>query len=127
ARPPRRCVDATADARQFALGAARDVDRPDALFFARRGERDLLVVGRPRRHVVVGGGFGDLLQLAAADVERPDVVVAAERAAAVGGEGDARAVVRPGRLTVVERSPRQLVLIRSVRRNRPDVVAAIAI
>ena len=67
------------------------------------------------------------MQLAARDVQRPDVVVAAERIAAVRRERDARAVVRPDRLAIVERSPRELVLMRSVGRDRPDVVAAISI
>ena len=67
------------------------------------------------------------MQLAARDGQRPHVVVAAERIAAVRRERDARAVVRPDRLAIVERSPGQLVLIRSVGRDRPDVVAAVAV
>ena len=62
-----------------------------------------------------------------ARVEDPDVVVAAERITAVGREGDARAVVRPGRLAVIECAPRQLVLLRAVRRDGPDVVAAVTV
>ena len=125
---PRRRVHAPRGTRRLALGAVGDVHRPHRLaVVAGRGEGDLLVVGRPGRHVVVGGVLRQLAELPAPHVEGPDVVVAAERVAAVRREGDARAVVRPGRLAIVEGAPRQLVLVRSVRRDRPQVVAAVTV
>ena len=60
-------------------------------------------------------------------VEHPDVVVAAERVAAIGRERDAGAVVRVDRLAIVERAPRQLALVRAVGIDGPEVVAAVAI
>ncbi len=129
AGPERRRVEARAlDAADAPLAHRSQVHGPHRfVVVARRGVDDLVVVRRPARHEVFARALGDLLQLAVAQVERPDVVVAAERVAAVGRERDARAVVRVDRLAIVEGAPGQLALIGAVGIDRPDVVAAVAI
>src|SRR4029453_19399990 len=92
---PRRRVHRSTGARNLALGAARDIDRPDRTVVPRRGKGDLGVIRRPARHVVVGRILGELAEAAVAGVEDPDVVVAGERIAAVRRERHMRAVVRP--------------------------------
>src|SRR5439155_8010495 len=125
---PRRRIDATAGRRQLPLRPAGDCHSPRARpVAARRCKRDFGIVRRPAWHVVVGGILRQLPELAGARVKRPDVVVAAKRIAAIGGKRDASTIMRPGRLAIVERAPSQLVLIGSIRRDGPDVIAALAI
>ena len=128
ARPPRGRVDASCRCRHLALRAALRRHRPDVpLAIASRHEGDVGVVGRPARHRVLGRVRRQLAQRAAGQLEHPDVVVAAQRVAAIGRERDARSVVRPHRLTVVERALGELALVRSVGRDGPQVVATVAI
>ena len=127
-RPPGRRVDAATRAHHLALRAVSHVHRPHRLpVLARRREGNLLVIRRPGRHGVLRRPLRHLTDLAAPPLEDPDVVVAAQRIAALGGERELRAIVRPGGLAVVECSPRQWVQVRAVRRDRPEVVATVPI
>ncbi len=128
ARPPRGRVHAPGRCRHLALRAALRGHGPYVpLTVAGGHERDVGVVGRPARHRVLGRVGRQLPQRPAGKLEDPDVVVAAQRVAAIGRERDARSVVRPHRLTVVEGALGELALVRSVGSDRPQVVAAVAI
>jgi stage III sporulation protein SpoIIIAA len=91
------------------------------------GKGDLAIVRRPARHRVFRRIAGQLADLAIAQVQHKDVVVAAQRIAAVGGKGDAGAVMAEDRFAVVEGAARQFALSRAIRRHRPEVITAIAI
>src|SRR6185312_6151316 len=94
---------------------------------ARRGEDDLAIVRRPDRHTVFRRVVGELAGFAAAQIQHENIVVAAQRVAAVGGKSDAGAVMADGRLALIEHAAGDLPLAAAIRRDRPEVIAAIAI
>ena len=109
---------------QQAFPAAR-VDGPQAGRRSRHAlvagyERDLTIVGRPRRHPPVARR--QPAHLAGSDGELPN---RADAAVAIGRERDARAVVRPRGLAIVELAARQRAQVRAVPSNRVDVPRAV--
>ena len=101
--------------------AVAPIGRALALPVARH-ERDLPVVRRPARHRAVPGA--DAPQLSGRDRQFPDRRDAAEP---VRREGDARAVVRPRGLAVVELASRERPGIAAVAPDHIDVPAPIVV
>ncbi len=112
----------------FSLGAIGHADGPDgSAGFARGRKGDLFVIRRPGGHVVFGGIISEAADGTSGHIEHPDVVAAAERVIAIGGEGDEFAVVREGGFAVVVRADGEFVLIAAVGCDGPEVVVAVAV
>src|SRR5260221_5508585 len=89
ARTPAGRVYARSGGSEAALCATGGVYRPDAVAGLAGGrEGQLTVVRRPAGHHVLGGIAGELADLATAQIQHENVVVAAQRVPAIGRKGD---------------------------------------
>src|SRR5690348_5377558 len=88
---------------------------------------DLAIVRRPAGHAVFRRVLRELADCAVAQIQHENIVIAAQRVAAIGRKGDAGAVMADSRLALVEPAARQLPLLFAVGGDRPEMIAAIAI
>ncbi len=81
------------------------------------GEDDLLAVGRPAHHRIVGGVIGELLRLAARGRNHVHVVVAVT----IRREGDPLPVRRESRELIARRIIREPLHVRAILAGNPDI------